>query len=105
MTNIFAQTWIFEFITDNFAHMIHSYDVSGKLSGFKQHTWFAHCCHSDFYFDSWHVKASLEGRKKIITKWPLKSSLSSRKHGEQLSAKKSPLLTKNNNSFLLISSR
>ena len=34
-----------------------------------------------------HVKASLESRKKIITKWPLKSSLSSRKHDEQTSKK------------------
>lgn len=87
----------------NFIHMIHSQDMSWKLSGFQKHTWFAHGCHRDFYFDSWHVKASLESRKKIITKWPLKSSLSSRKHGEQMSKKMSS--TKNNDSFLLIRRR
>lgn len=88
MTNIHAHTSIFNlFIVDNFTHMIHSYDMSGKLSGFKKHTWFAHGGRRNFYFDSWHVKALSKGRKKIITKWSLKSLLSSRKYGEQMFAK------------------
>lgn len=50
--------------------MIHSHDMSGKLSGFKKHIWFAHDCDGDFYIDSWHVKASLESREKIIISSP-----------------------------------
>ena len=72
---------------DNFTHMIQSQDMSEKLSEFKKDTWFAHGGHRDFYFDLWNVKTSLKSRKKISTKWPLKPSLSSRKHNEQTSKK------------------